>query len=175
MGYELHVQRGRDADIEEIPEAEWLEFVRASPEFEMRDEVSFGPPGGGDEVTVRGPFGCWTGHPTVDLVPFQWFGGRITVAFADEHAVTGALAIAVGLDAVVVGDEGERYDEPPAHEYVEPEWEFDDPDAPRPEPVAAEPPTFDAPPARDEVAFDFDGGETIWDRLLPWLRRERRR
>lgn len=175
MGDELHVQREHGADVAEIAEAEWRAFVRQSPDFVLRDELSARPGGGDAEVTMRGSFACWTGHPTVDLVPFRWHDGRITVSFGDEHAVTGALAVAAGLDAIVVDDAGERCAEPPAPAYGEPSWEFDEPGTPRPEPVAAEPPTFDGPPEREEVAFDFDGGESIWDRLLRWLRRERRR
>lgn len=174
MGYELHVRRLRDGDVEEIDETEWLDFVDASPDFVLRDDLSSSTPSG-EQVALRGPVGCWTGHPSVDLVPFRWSGGQVTVSFGDEHAVVGALLVADALGATVVGDDGEEYDTAFAPMNDSPQWEFPDSDEPRSEPVAAEAPSFEAPPPKEELAYDFDGGETVWDRVLPWMRRQRRR
>ncbi|MAT05129.1 MAG: hypothetical protein CL424_08810 [Acidimicrobiaceae bacterium] len=174
MGYELHVKRLRDGGVEKIEETEWFDFVSASPDFVLRDELSFSSPSG-EQLTIRGPFGCWTGHPSVDLVPFRWLGGRVTVPFGDEHAVVGALLVADALDATVFGDEGEEYDDQLGSESISPPWGSADIDDPRSDPVTAQVPSFSAPPPEEEVAFDFDGGPTIWDRVLPWMRRQRRR
>lgn len=168
MGSELHIER-RDAgtgDHAQIVETEWLEFVGSSPDFELRDRVTATGSSGG-EVTVAGPFGCWTGHPVVAEVPFRWSAGRVAVTFGDEHALTGALLVAEALDAVVIDDDGNVY------EASEPDWQFPDADEPRPDPVAADTPSFDSPPERDEVAFDFDGEPTFWDRVRQRLGRRR--
>ena len=160
MGSELYIER-RHADTgdgADIAESEWLDFVRSSPDFELRDRVTTTAPSG-DEVNVDGPFGCWTGHPVAAEVPFRWSAGRVAVAFADDHALTGALLVAAALDASVTDDDGNVYEVP------EPDWQFPDADEPRPDPVPADAPSFDSPPDRDELAFDFDGEPTFWDRV----------
>ena len=166
-GYHDEMAAKIEAKREEIRRhTEWLDFVQASPDFELRDRVA-GTASGGDEVAVSGPFGCWTGHPVTAEVPFRWSDGSVTVAFADDHAVTAALLVATALDATVFDDAGNVYEAP------EPAWQFPDADEPRPEPVAMEAPAFDTPPERDELAFDFDGGPTFWDRVLARFGRRR--
>lgn len=172
MGTELRVTRLRAGAVEPITDSEWLDFVHASPDFVESDEVSVASPVGG-EIVVRGRFGCWTGHPTAELVPFRWSNGVVTVAFDDEHAIEGALLVADALAATVVGDDGEEYDTASGRSERAPAWQFPESE-PHREPVATRAPIFDTPPQREDVAYDFDGGETIWDRVLPWLRRQRR-
>lgn len=166
MGSELHIERrsagsGGGAGI---AEAEWLDFVRVSPDFEFRDRLTAGSPTG-DEIDGAGPFGWWTGHPVVAAVPFRWSNGCVIVAFTDEHSVTGALLVAAVFGATVVDDDGNVYEAP------EPDWQFPDAEQPRPDPVAMDAPSFDSPPERDELAFDFDGGPTFWDRVRERLGR----
>ena len=77
----------------------------------------------GERVAFSGSFGCWTGHPTAKIVPFRRSRGAVRVAFADDHAVVGALRVADAFGATVVGDEGESYADPLG---TEPAWEFHD-------------------------------------------------
>jgi hypothetical protein len=120
VGYELHVRRLVNGDEpEDITEDEWFRFVADATDFEFRDEFSTASPAG-ERVAVNGSFGCWTGHPTAESVPFRWSHGAVHVSFADDHVVVGALRVADALGATVIGDEGENYVEPLGSE---PAWE----------------------------------------------------
>jgi hypothetical protein len=123
MGYELHVSRALNGDeAENIIEEEWLQFVADATDFEFQTEVSTTSPSG-ERVAFSGSFGCWTGYPTAKIVSFRWSRGAVRVAFADDHAVVGALRVADAFGATVVGDEGESYADRLG---TEPAWEFHD-------------------------------------------------
>lgn len=103
MGYDLHITRAdewEDAEDDPIPLDEWVAFARGWVELTETDALDDGT---GAPVFILGD------DPAVSAALY-WSGGRIKVRGADESYVPPLVDIALALDSVVLGDDGEAYE-----------------------------------------------------------------
>jgi hypothetical protein len=104
VGYDIHITKAREwteSEKNPVPIEKWLAMVRSSGDLELREDRH----------------GAWTGHPEQHDVWFLFDRGEITAKNPDEPTLARAIALAAALDARVVGDDGEVYEEtgaPPA-------------------------------------------------------------
>ena len=105
MGYELDIKRNSENII---TLTEWQEYIKNDPEFDATEEFS-GTTKEGDTLTISTPnAGLWK-----NKVPFTFTEklGHITVKNPDDDIIKKMVEIAKSVDAIVVGEEGEEYDE----------------------------------------------------------------
>lgn len=108
MGYELHIQR--EDKSKKIKLSEWKDYVLNDFEFESIEEFSANF-GNGRVLTISTPnAGLWK-SPKGD-VPFTFSEkyGWITVKNPDDWVIAKMILIADALNAVVLGEEEEKYD-----------------------------------------------------------------
>lgn len=104
MSYELHISRIPDwVDAAEGPigRAEWNAYTRAKPD--LREAGSIGWSDIGSEPVYQ----CDDRYGAV--VVLSWREHQVSVTGYNGEDPAALLAIAADLDAVLVGDEGERY------------------------------------------------------------------
>ena len=109
MGYELHIKR--NDETHKIHKKEWLDYMESDSEFNRIE--TFSAALGDDELlTVSTPNGgLWKSDK--GAVPFTLSEeyGEITVKHPEHWVIEKMLSIAKHLNAVVIGDDGELYDE----------------------------------------------------------------
>ncbi len=118
MGYDLHILRREDYDDFEkdsnISLQEWLAYVDTDSELELTNGYQVKIPGT-QEKTQNVPGFCnWHGHPFKSLDVAPWFDfrrGSISTKYPDDHTIKKMLQIADKLNAKVLGDDGEIYDD----------------------------------------------------------------
>ncbi|WP_299212628.1 hypothetical protein [uncultured Aquimarina sp.] len=109
MGYELNIKR--EDNQTKLTKEEWANYIKSDFEFEQINEYSVQHEDG-KYLTVSTPnAGLW--KTTKGEVPFTFFEeyGWISVKNPDEWIIKKMISIANELDAIVLGDEGEKYDE----------------------------------------------------------------
>lgn len=118
MGYELHIARKNNWDDYEeesnITLAEWLDYVKTDAELELTEGYWVKVPG--ENFSQPKPGFCeWTAHSTEKRPGYRpWLDyryGSISAKYPDAETIRKMIAIAEALDARVVGDDGEFYDE----------------------------------------------------------------
>ena len=108
MGYELNIQREENGLI---TKEEWIVYMDSDPEFERIEEFSAGF-GTDDIITVPTPNGgLWKTNK--GEVPFTFYEklGWISVKNPEHWMIEKMISIANRLNAEVLGEEGEKYDE----------------------------------------------------------------
>ncbi|MGB0869632.1 MAG: hypothetical protein ACPGSD_08535 [Flavobacteriales bacterium] len=109
MGYELNIKR--EEESLKISKEEWNQYIKLDSQFESIEEFS-AILNVGESLTVSTPnAGIWKSDK--GEVPFTFYEeyGEITVKNPENWIIEKMISIANELDAVVVGEEGERYDE----------------------------------------------------------------
>lgn len=109
MGYELNIQREEENSL--ITKEEWITYVDSDSEFIRIEEFSVGL--GTDEIiTISTPYGgLWKTNK--GEVPFTYYEklGWISVKNPEYWVIEKMISIAKNLNAEVLGEEGEKYDE----------------------------------------------------------------
>ena len=112
MGYDIHITKKPHWFDEgpDIPEADWTTYIASDPELRLT---------GAAEVTLsdgsifrhESPFLAeWTGHPSGEVVWFDFRDHRVVVKNPDEETIQKMQSVATKLNARVQGDDGEFYD-----------------------------------------------------------------
>jgi hypothetical protein len=109
MGYELNIQRENNEN--KISINEWADYMNSDSEFESIEEFSADLKNG-KVLTVSTPnAGIWESKNGEVPFTFSEEYGWITVKNPDNLIIEKMISIAKKLNAVVVGEEGEEYDE----------------------------------------------------------------
>lgn len=118
MGYEPHIVRKHDWEAYEeesnITLAEWLDYVKTDEELELTEGYWVKVPG--ENTTQPKPGFCeWSAHSgekRPGYRPWLDYGyGSISAKYPDYETIRKMIDIAQALNAKVVGDDGEFYDE----------------------------------------------------------------
>ena len=108
MGYELNIQREEN---NKISKEEWITYMEADPEFNPIEEFS-ADLGNNEVLTVPTPNGgLWISDKGEVPFTFSEKYGEITVKNPENWVIEKMILIAKNLNAEVVGEEGEKYDE----------------------------------------------------------------
>ena len=109
MGYELYIKR--DDDTHKIHKKEWLDYMESDSEFNRIE--AFSADLGDDELlTISTPNGgLWKSDKGAVPFTFSEEHGEITVKSPEHWIIEKMIFIAKHLNAVVIGEAGERYDE----------------------------------------------------------------
>lgn len=109
MGYELNIQR--EEENNKIKTEEWITYMESDSEFDRIEEYSADL--GNDEIlTVPTPNGgLWKSDKGEIPFTFSEEYGEITVKNPENWIIEKMISIAKNLNATVIGEEGEIYDE----------------------------------------------------------------
>lgn len=109
MGYELNIQR--ESDQSKLTKEEWMAYITSDDEFEKIEKFS-AEIEQGKLLTIPTPnAGLWKMGKREVPFTFDEKYGWISVKNPDELIVKKMVSIAKALDAIVLGEEGEQYDE----------------------------------------------------------------
>ena len=109
MGYELSIKR--EDGSRTISKKEWIQYIELDLEFEPIEEFSI-ELDDAKTLTVSTPnAGLWKSDKGAVPFTFNEKYGEITVKNPEIWIIEKMLLIANKLNAVVEGEEGERYDE----------------------------------------------------------------
>ena len=109
MGYELSIKR--EDENKKINKQEWSDYIKSDPEFDAIEKFS-AETNEGKTLTISTPdAGLWKSDK--GDVPFTFYEeyGEITVKNPDHWIIEKMISIAKELNAIVEGEEGEKYDE----------------------------------------------------------------
>ena len=109
MGYELHIKRAEEN--KKINKEEWLQYIKSDVEFEPIEAFS-ATLNQNEKITVSTPnAGIWKSDK--GEIPFTFYeeDGEIALKNPENWMIKKMLVIAKALNALVVGEEGEIYDE----------------------------------------------------------------
>lgn len=107
MSYDLHITRAEYwTESEECPITleELQTYFQSKPDFHHSNSFSSTGP---VSLTIAGEFFIWNYSGTP--IPFHFWNGQLIVANPDEEVVAKMKEIAVGLNANLLGDDGESY------------------------------------------------------------------
>lgn len=110
MGYDLHIVRTRewlDADADPILKQDVDALIEADAElsWSKSDYVELNNPSTGETIRFRSSAIEWNG-----MSQFWWYGNRISSKAPSDDQQKKMIKMARTLNAMVIGDEGERYD-----------------------------------------------------------------
>jgi hypothetical protein len=109
MGYELNIQRKNEQN--KINAKEWITYMESDSEFSRIEEFS-ADLGNNEVLTVPTPNGgLWKSDKGEVPFTFSEKYGEITVKNPENWIIKKMISIAGNLNAVVLGEEGEKYDE----------------------------------------------------------------
>ena len=109
MGYELNIQR--EDENNKINKKEWIDYMESDSEFNRIEELS-ADLGDNELLTISIPNGgLWKSDKGEVPFTFSEKYGEITVKNPENWIIEKMISIAVNLNAVVIGEEGEKYDE----------------------------------------------------------------
>lgn len=109
MGYELSIQR--EENQIKLTKEEWIDYIKSDSEFHQIEEFS-AEIDDGKSLTVSTPnAGLWKTDNGEVPFTFDEEYGWISVKNPDERIIKKMISIAHDLDSVVLGEEGEKYDE----------------------------------------------------------------
>lgn len=109
MGYELSIQR--EENQIKLTKGEWIDYIKSDSEFEQIEEFS-AELDDGKSLTVSTPnTGLWKSDKGEVPFTFDEEYGWISVKNPDVWIIKKMISIAHDLDSVVLGEEGEKYDE----------------------------------------------------------------
>jgi len=109
MGYELSIQRTEESN--KITVTEWASYIQFDPTFEAIEECS-ADLGNGKILTMATPnAGLWKSEKGEVPFTFDEELGWITVKNPDHWIIEKMIEIANELNAIVLGEEEEIYDE----------------------------------------------------------------
>ena len=118
MGYDLFITRREEwsdpEDDNNILMDEWLEYVKNDPELRLTNGYQIKIPNVDDRWMDAPGFAEWLLHPDAKNEYIPWFdysGGNINTKNPDLPTIEKMLSIAKKLDAKVLGQDGELYDE----------------------------------------------------------------
>lgn len=101
MGYDLHITRRvnwTDDNGPIISADEWRMYVQSDPELRM-------------DESLGGHFAVWSGNSKHEIPWLAWCNGNIGSKNPDPPLIRKMAALALALDAVVQGDDGENYNQ----------------------------------------------------------------
>jgi len=108
MGYELSIQR--EDEENKITVEEWKNYLNSDSEFNSIEDYS-ATLGDGKVLTVSTPnAGLWKAAQGEVPFTFSENYGWISVKNPENWIIEKMISIADKLDAVVLGEEGEKYD-----------------------------------------------------------------
>ena len=138
MGYELSIQR--EENQIKLTKKDWIDYIKSDSEFEQIDEFS-AEIDDGKFLTVPTPnAGLWKTEKGEVPFTFDEEYGWISVKNPDERIIKKMISIAHNLDSIVLGEEGEKYNEKnllgkqPTNEYKSKDrkwWQFWKSDKPK--------------------------------------------
>jgi hypothetical protein len=109
MGFYVYITRRQNPNPGEsgpaIELSEWQSIVA--------DDATFQPPA--TRTSGKAHESLWTGHPEWPETWFVWADGQIEIKSPDEPLVTKAVTLAKKLDAQVIAESGETYNEDGTH------------------------------------------------------------
>tara|TARA_R110002051_G_scaffold91325_1_gene160647 strand:+ start:1084 stop:1494 length:411 start_codon:yes stop_codon:yes gene_type:complete len=109
MGYELNIQRGDENN--KISKEEWIKYIESDSEFSRIEEFS-ADLGDNELLTVPTPNGgLWKTDKGEVPFTFSEKYGDITVKNPEHWIIEKMISISKNLNAMVIGEEGEKYDE----------------------------------------------------------------
>ncbi|MBJ6367507.1 hypothetical protein [Snuella sedimenti] len=108
MGYELNIQK--EEENNKISKQEWIDYMESDPEFERIEEIS-ADLGDNEVLTIATPGGLWKSDKGEIPFTFSEKYGEITVKSPEHWIIEKMISIAQNLNAEVIGEEGEKYDE----------------------------------------------------------------
>ena len=118
MGYELHIIRQNDYDNADersnISLDEWIKYVEIDDELNLTGGYNLALPGDLGGWQDSPGFCEWVGHPTASADTIPWFdygSGSISTKYPDKYTIAKMIRIAQSLNAKVIGDDGEYWDE----------------------------------------------------------------
>ncbi|HEV7281721.1 MAG TPA: hypothetical protein VGN57_16080 [Pirellulaceae bacterium] len=118
MGYDVHIARTEDwteSESRPIPLDEWFAYISADPEMRHDGQAVVSLRDGYEMRYESQGLAVWTAYSQPraadDLVWFAYGDGCIVVKNPDHEILGKMLRIAAALNAFVVGDDGELYDE----------------------------------------------------------------
>jgi hypothetical protein len=109
MGYDFHITRRNDWSCEgkDITAEEWLAYVRGDAELTLA-------------ATSAWPYWTvWRGPSKLAEPWLDWSSGQIYTKNPDSLLIDKMISIAEALDARVLGDDGEIYDERASEQFAE--------------------------------------------------------
>lgn len=109
MSIYVYITR-REKPFEDIAEPEWRAIADADPSLREPTENEIG-----GRRARASHYRIWTGHPTENEVWFIWTDGQIDIKSPDETMIVKALAIAAKLDAHVISEMGEMFNDDGSH------------------------------------------------------------
>lgn len=118
MGYEVHIIRRNDYENDEeessITIEEWLRYVVTDKELNLTNGYQMNIPNVDTSWKEDPGFCLWTGHsegvPSESLW-FDFWKGVISAKYPDDETIKKMLSIAKALNAKVIGDDNEIYDD----------------------------------------------------------------
>ena len=109
MAYSLHIHRGEAPGAgPAIPPQTWS-AAKAAEGIEQVPFIEAKSPVTGQLIRVDGPFDVWMGHSSGGSVVLRAKGGVVTVDGPDSEVIMLLSRLARRMDAVVSGEDGERY------------------------------------------------------------------
>lgn len=109
MGYELNIQRENEHN--KISTKDWIAYMESDSEFEQIEQFP-ADLGNNEVLTVQTPNGgLWKSDKGEVPFTFSEEYGDITVKNPENWIIEKMISIAKNLNAIVVGEEGEKYDE----------------------------------------------------------------
>jgi hypothetical protein len=109
MGYELNIQR--EDEQNKISTKEWISYMESDSEFERIEQFS-ADLDNNEVLTIPTPnAGLWKSDKGEVPFTFSEEYGEITVKSPENRIIEKMISIAGSLNAIVVGEEGEKYDE----------------------------------------------------------------
>ena len=109
MGYELNILR--EDENNKINKKEWITYMESDAEFNRIEEFS-ADLGDSELLTVATPNGgLWKSDKGEVPFTFSEKYGEITVKSPEHWIIEKMISIAKNLNATVIGEEGEKYDE----------------------------------------------------------------
>lgn len=109
MGYELSIRR--EDNQTKLTKEEWIDYIKSDSEFEQIDEFS-AEFDDAKTLTIATPCaGLWKVDKREVPFTFDEEYGWISVKNPDEWIIKKMVSIANSLDSIVLGEEGEKYDE----------------------------------------------------------------
>jgi hypothetical protein len=111
MSYDVSIHR--DDPFRPITLEEWTSLIEHDDEMRAEERAEYVFPDGAKLVAKPQGLAFWEGHPESDNPDRRcWFSyskGQIIVSSPDELTMEKMRSIALALDAVVVGEDGEPF------------------------------------------------------------------
>lgn len=109
MAYSIHLTREPNNGLGPIELDQWQAIADGRSDIRTVESMSVQTPQPGTSISVPGPFWLWSGHTNESDLVLRFSNGSLSGDNPDTELLALFLSLAVELDAVVQGDEGEQY------------------------------------------------------------------